>query len=275
MPIRNIATLAIAVFLGLISVILVRSYLGTETRSRLVPVAAVTTTPVVVAAQPVARGAVLQPALLKVVNFPANSIPAGSFRAVSQLVGSGADQPMALHAIVANEPVLSDEISGASGKHSLSIEISSGMRAVSLRSNDVAGVGGFVLPGDRVDVMLTRTAANQPSDAVTQVLAENVLVLGVDQSSNDNSDTPVVARSVTIEVTPSQAQTISLGETVGTLSLALRHMADGTPLTKRETSVADLGSAAPAVRRALAQSELRVTRGVVSTLYHVGGSTAR
>jgi len=147
------------------------------------------------------------------------------------------------------------------------------MRAVSLRSNDVVGVGGFVLPGDRVDVMLTRTATNQPNEAITQVLAENSLVLGVDQSSNDAADTPVVARSVTVEVTPSQAQTISLGQTVGTLSLALRHTADGTPLTKRETSVADLGTSASVHRSS--QIEFRVTRGVESSVYHVAGGTAR
>ena len=221
MPIRNIATLAIAVFLGLLSVILVRSYLNTGARNGVAPAVASGTTPVVVAAQPVARGEVLQPTLLKVVDFPKNSVPGGSFRRnFAAHAGSGAGQPAALHAIVTNEPILPDEISGPSGNHMLAIEISNGMRAVSLRSNDVAGVGGFVLPGDKVDVMLTRAAANQPNDAITQVLAENVLVLGVDQSSNDTADTPVVARSITVEVTPSQAQTISLGQTVGTLSLA-------------------------------------------------------
>jgi pilus assembly protein CpaB len=273
MPIRNIATLAIAVFLGLLSIVLVRSYLNTGTRSDPTQIVAQKTVPVVVAAQTVARGQALQPNLFKVVNFPADSVPTGSFRTVSQIAGSGTDQPMALHAIVANEPVLSDEISGANGKHTLSIEISSGMRAVSLRSNDVAGVGGFVLPGDRVDVMLTRAPANQTDDAITQVLAENVLVLGVDQSSNDAADTPVVARSVTVEVTPAQAQTISLGQTVGTLSLALRHAADGTPLTKRETSVADLGTVARV--RHSTQSEFRVTRGVESSVYRVVGGNVR
>jgi pilus assembly protein CpaB len=246
MPIRNIATLAIAIFLGLLSVILVRSYLSTGTHSGETAVVASGTTPVVVAAQPVARGEVLQPNLLKIVDFPKNSVPPGSFRDISQLTGSGAGQPAALHAIVANEPILSDVISGPSGNHMMAIEISNGMRAVSIRSNDVAGVAGFVLPGDKVDVMLTRTVTNQPNDAITQVLAENVLVLGVDQSSNDSADTPVVARSITVEVTPSQAQTISLGQTVGSLSLALRHTADGTPLARRSTSVADLSmTAAP------------------------------
>jgi len=273
MPIRNIATLAIAIFLGLLSVVLVRSYLNTTARSGGAPVVAFDTTPVVVAAQTVARGEVLQPGLLKVVDFPKNSVPAGTFRGISQLAGSGTDQPMALHAIVANEPILSDAISGANGKHTLAVAIGDGMRAVSLRSNDVAGVGGFVLPGDRVDVMLTRAAANQPNDAVTQVLAENVLVLGVDQSSNDAANTPVVARSITVEVTPSQAQTISLGETVGSLSLALRHTADGAALTRHTTTVADLNTSAPVKRSA--QSELRVTRGVESSVYRVSGGAAK
>ena len=72
---------------------------------------------------------------------------------------------MALHAIVANEPVLLDEISGASGKHSLSMEISSGMGSRAFAPTMSRVSVALSLPGDRVDVMLTRTAANQPSDA--------------------------------------------------------------------------------------------------------------
>ena len=136
---------------------------------------------------------------------------------------------------MANEPLLVGNVSGPGGKLNLSSTVAPGMRAVSLRSNDVAGVGGFVLPGDRVDILLTRaTGSGEHTDTVTQILAENVRVLGVDQSDNDQADKPVVAKAITVEVTPEQAQSISLGQTVGTVSLTLRHVADDAPLSPKE-----------------------------------------
>jgi len=207
MQIRNVATLAVAVFLGLIAVILVRNYLSSAGPAN-APVAAISTAPVVVAAQPVARGVALQPNLLKVVAFPKDSVPAGGFQSVDQLVGDKEGSRLVLRSLAANEPILTAKISGAGGKLNLSEVVDNGMRAVSLRSNDVAGVAGFVLPGDRVDVLLTRNLGDEKTTALTQVLAENVLVLGVDQSDNDEADKPVVAKAVTVEVTPDQAQTI-------------------------------------------------------------------
>src|SRR6266550_948000 len=109
-------------------------------------------------------------------------------------------------------------------------------------STDVTGVGGFVLPGDRVDVLLTRTVSggNDANNTVTQVLAENVRVLGVDQSANDEADKPVVSKAITVEVTPDQAHSIALGQSVGTVSLTLRRVADDAPLARKSTAVSDL-----------------------------------
>ncbi len=156
------------------------------------------------------------------------------------------------------------------------------MRAVSLRSNDVAGVGGFVLPGDRVDIFLTRavTAADGRATTVTQALAQNVRVLGVDQTSNEDGAKPQVAKAVTVEVSPDQAQSILLGDSVGTISMSLRQISDGAALNRRVTTVADLGMfgpartpAAGAVKRrprgrsGLAPLSVSVTRGVETAAY--------
>jgi pilus assembly protein CpaB len=178
--------------------------------------------------------------------------------------------------MVANEPVLPGNITGPGGKLNLSAVVTPGMRAVSLRSNDVAGVGGFVLPGDRVDILLTRavTAGNQAStNTVTQVLAENVRVLGVDQSANDEADKPVVAKAVTIEVTPEQAQKISLGQQIGNVSMSLRRVADDGQLTVKSMTVADLG---PGPRRAAGAPPpaIRVIRGVNTSRFSLGVSAA-
>jgi pilus assembly protein CpaB len=179
--------------------------------------------------------------------------------------------------------VLATRLSGGNSKSNLSGALTPGMRAISVRSSDVAGVGGFVLPGDRVDVMLTRTTGGEHPVTVTQVLAENALVLGVDQSNEIETDKAVVAKTITLEVTPDQAQTLTLAQAVGTVSLSLRQIADGGPLGRRATTVADLGGfGAPNVLvRKLVKSapkpgpkpgtiEVQVTRGVEASGYTVG-----
>src|SRR2546430_2756632 len=144
MNIRTIATLAVAILLGLVAVLLVRAYLGAARKPTAQAIAAAATTPVVVAAVPVVRGVTLQPNLLKVVNYPADSVPEGSFHTVAELVGTGPTARLALRSLTPNEPILPSKVSGPGGKLNLSGTLTPGMRAVSLRSNDVAGVAGFV-----------------------------------------------------------------------------------------------------------------------------------
>ena len=264
--IRTIATLAVAILLGIVAVVLTRSYVNHVAQG--VAPAPAGLVAVVVAAQPLERGVALQPAFLKLVNFPPEAAPPNAFHSVAELTGSKDQQRLVLRAMVANEPILASNISGPGGKLNLSGTIASGMRAVSLRSTDVTGVGGFVLPGDRVDVLLTRAtgAGNDATSTVTQVLAENVRVLGVDQSDNDQADKPVVSKAITVEVTPEQAQSISLGQTVGTVSLTLRHVADDAPLTRKSTAVSDLG---PGPRKVAgpAGPAVRVVRGTEASRF--------
>ena len=270
--VRTISTLVAAVFLGLIAVVLTRSYLSNAVRSN--PAVATSNgvaIPVVVAAANVTRGAVLQAPMLKVAAFPTDAAPAGAFHSIAELTGGPGQQRLALRSLVANEPILPGNVSGPGGKLNLSGSVSPGMRAVSLRSNDVSGVGGFVLPGDRVDILLTRTSGDsaEKSNTLTQVLAENVRVLGVDQSNNDEADKPVVAKAVTVEVTPEQAASISLGQQVGSVSLTLRRVADDAPLASKTMSVADLGPA-PKKPAAAPAPTVRVIRGVESSRFSLG-----
>ena len=286
MSIRTIATLAVAVFLGLIAVLLIRGYLSSARRLQ-TPVASVTSTwPVVVAAAPIVRGAALQGALLKVVRYPLDARPAGAFTSLSQLTGIGRPR-IALRSIQPNEPVLPGAISGPGGRLNLSGGLTPGMRAISIRSNDVAGVAGFILPGDRVDVLLTRSSGSGSGQQTssTQVVADNVRVLAIDQSDDPGAEKPAVARSVTVEVTPAEAQTISLGQTVGSVALSLRQFNDEAPVNRRVTTMADLGmsligvkppsqeQAAPKDKPAAVPlygpGVVRVTRGVDTTGYRV------
>lgn len=276
MPIRTVATLAVAILLGLIAVFLVRTYL-TGVRSTSSQAAATGGAPVVVASQAIVRGKPIEAAQLKIVRYPADAVPAGAFQNIADLTGAPADKRLALRAMAPNEPVLASRVSGPGGRVTLSAALADGMRAVSLRSNDIAGVAGFVLPGDRVDILLTRGVEG---GTVTQALAENVKVVGIDQSDNDEADKPAVARAVTVEVTPEQAQAISLAQAVGSVSLSLRHVADELPLARKATTVADLGywPRRPVVTRVavvrpaapvLIGNEVHVTRGVETVGYRI------
>jgi pilus assembly protein CpaB len=164
-------------------------------------------------------------------------VPEGTFKSIDEL--SGAEPRVALQAIQPNELILTTKVTGPGQRASLSAVISSGMRAMTIRVNDVLGVAGFVLPGDRVDIMLTRDVIqNQP---ITSVLLQNVKVLGVDQKSDQQSSDPNVVKAVTIEVTTEQAQKITLASTVGNLSLALRDVSNVELAPVRPVSVSDLG----------------------------------
>jgi pilus assembly protein CpaB len=281
--IRTIATLAVAAFLGLVAVFIAQNFIINGRQSAAVSGPTGSTVNVAVAAQAIDRDAVLQPSMLKVVSYPANAAPAGVFHSVGELIGGQGQQRVALRPIVANEPILPGNVTGPGGKGDLSAVVSPGMRAVSLRSNDVVGVGGLVLPGDRVDVLLTRTmtgTGNAAQTSLTQILAENVRVLGIDQSYNDQDNKPAiaVAKAVTVEVTPDQAESITLGSSVGTVSLSLRHVADDALLTKKVMTVSDLGPDTPHVAKGGPRGDgIRVIRGTSSSRFNfsVGGALSK
>ena len=133
---------------------------------------------IVVAKQPLRFGTELTAAVLKEVPWPEASMPTGAFHKISDVLHGG--RRVVLTAIEPNEPVLSLKITGPGQRATLSALVKPGMKAVTIRVNDVEGVGGFVLPGDRVDVVLTRQI--DKGSASTEVVLQNARVLAVDQS---------------------------------------------------------------------------------------------
>lgn len=286
MSLRTIATFAVALFLGLLAVVLVRAYMGNAQTSGVgagpagAPAGSV---PVVIASAAIQRGAALAPGQLKIASYPANSVPTGAFNAVAALSGTGAGARVALRAFEINEPILASRVSTPGGRAGMSFSLMPGMRAISVRSGDVAGVGGFVLPGDRIDVLATRTVGGgDAATTVIQALAQNVRVMAVDQADTTPDGKAIVVKAVTVEVSPDEAQSISLAQSIGVVTLSLRQVADGAPLTRRATTVADLGTfgaraasrgtAAPARRKAAdpaSMREVKVIRGIEVTGYAV------
>ena len=180
---------------------------------------------IVVANEALRFGTELSAANLRVIEWAAGSAPDGAFTSIAELLSAN-ERRVVLSAIETNEPILKWKITGPGQRASLSAVLKEGMKAVTIRVNDVNGIAGFVLPGDRVDVLLTRTERD-PNDAKSKhvfndVILQNIRVLGVDQLADDRTEQAVVVKAVTLEVSTVDAQRVTLASNVGQLSLALR-----------------------------------------------------
>ena len=212
MKVRPLIVLALALMCALLAVFLARSWILGQSSRPTAEAAQAQTVQVVAAATSLKFGDRLAKENLRLIDWPSGSVPEGTFRSIDELLGP--EPRVALQAIQPNEPILINKVTGPGQRASLSAVITSGMRAMTIRVNDVLGVAGFVLPGDRVDIMLTREVVkDQP---VTHVLLQNVKVLGIDQRSEQQNNKPDVVKAVTIEVTTEQTQKITLAAQVGT-----------------------------------------------------------
>jgi pilus assembly protein CpaB len=210
------------------------------------PAPAPNTKTVIVAARPLQFNAVLTAADVTEVQWPAASVPPGAFTSREALLGAGG-QRTALMAIAKNEPILAAKITGPGQRGSLSAVITEGMKAVTIRVDDVLGVAGFVQPGDRVDVIWTRnertpSASGRASTntAYSVLLLQNVRVLAIDQIQ-DREPKAKPAKAVTVEVDAEGARQVALSANLGQLSLALLRAGAHTTPEYRRTSIDDLG----------------------------------
>jgi pilus assembly protein CpaB len=122
-----------------------------------------------------------------------------------------------------NEPILAGKISAPGAGASIAALLPDGMRAATVRIDDVSGVAGFVQPNDSVDVLITRQVQGAAgAQQVTDVLLQNVRVLAIDQQAKNPDGTPKVGRTATFEVAPLDAQKLALGSQPGSLRLVLR-----------------------------------------------------
>jgi pilus assembly protein CpaB len=266
MKARGLVLLSISAVLGFISIAWVQKPAQTSGMTK-----------VVVAKIPLNYGDRLIAEKLKLVDYPKEAVPPGAFDNIDMIAGQNQDR-VTLRAIDLNEPVLPDKISGTGGRAILSTVIDKNMRAVTISVNDIKGVAGFVQPGDRVDVLLTRKTGNSPADTSEQrndVLLQNIKVLGVDQQSDDKKDKPTVAKAVTVEVSPEDGQKLTLAASIGNLSLALRNFANPDAAATRSLSVGDLVPSEPKTMKAPVvrprpQPKIEILRGTDSTTYEVG-----
>lgn len=193
------------------------------------PTAAMRTKTVVVAAADLELGRALTAEDVHLVQYPEASVPAGSFTSADGLMGRGVVAP-----IVQHEPILSAKLAPPGAGAGLPPIIPPGMRAVSVRVNDVVGVAGYVLPGTRVDVVTTMTPTLQQTDVTSKVVLTNVQVLtsGTRIEKDVEKGKAMEVSVVTLLVDPTQAERLALASTEGKIQLALRNPLDtGAPST--------------------------------------------
>ncbi|PBC04066.1 Flp pilus assembly protein CpaB [Mesorhizobium sp. WSM3860] len=218
---------------------------------------------IVVANAPLRYGMQLDRSQLTEIPWPQDSLPQGAFPTVDKLLAGGGR--VVLSPIEVNEPVLLAKLSGPNGRATLSNMLSPGMRAVTIRTDEIAGVGGFITPGDRVDVVLTRDAGEiqevsknaqgaAGSTVTSEIVVSDAKVLSVGQGADERKTEPQVANSVTLEVTNEGAQKVALARTVGSLSLSLRSAADASAGGNGLTTISSFGGSVAASAEASAAS---------------------
>ncbi|BCH33029.1 Flp pilus assembly protein CpaB [Mesorhizobium sp. L-8-10] len=256
---NTIIMVLLAAVFGVVAVVLANMWLANQ-RSAIASPSEVPRETIVVAAVPLKFGDVLTSDKLREIAWPSGAVPAGAFKTSSELLSVEGGNRQALQAIGANEPVLATKITGPGQRATLSAVLADGMKAVSIRVNDVLGVAGFVFPGDRVDVLLTRNVrqAEGGERAYVDVLLQSIKVLAVDQIADESKENPTVVKAVTLEVSTRDAQKLTLAAGAGQLSLALRQVASNEGESTDRITLADLTGETPedvAARQAALEAE--------------------
>lgn len=250
-----------AALFGLLAVFLAQGWLDrqAEMRARSLDAQKKPTTvqTVVVAAKPLRYGAELATQSLREMPWPDAPLPSGAFATIGDVLKDG--KRFVLTAIEPNEPVLSVKITGPGQRATLSALVQPGMKAITIRVNDVEGVGGFVLPGDHVDVALTRQI--DKDNGSTQVVLQDVRVLAIDQVADERVANPAVAKSVTLEVDTVGAQKLGLASSIGTLSLMLRKAGETSSEKPLRVTLKDLFSEMVTDMGRGASTRITVNRG--------------
>lgn len=199
---------------------------------------AVKTVDVVVAQHPLALGSRLTKDDVKLVKWPAETQVAGAFAKAEEVLGRGL-----IATVEENEPLIAAKLAPLEAGAGLPPSIPQGMRAISVKVNEVVGVAGFVVPGTRVDVMVTLTNRQAQQESVARVVVSNVQVLTagtrIDQE-NAKDGKPIPSTVVTLLVSPEDGERIALAGSEGQVMLTLRNPLDTSPTTTLGTRTSAL-----------------------------------
>lgn len=218
---RGLILLTFSLVLGLGAAMVARGWVVEQTTKEKSDVATV-----VAAAMAIPFGTKVEERHLKIIEMPTGSVPPGSFASREDVV----DKVTTLQ-IVSGEILMQARFVDQGDGSTLAALVDKNMRAVTVRVDDVIGVAGFLLPGNRVDVVAARKDGRR---AITDTILRNIEVLAVDQTASANDNEPVIVRAVTLEVTPEQAETLVKGREEGSIQLTLRNPLDEEEVIEKE-----------------------------------------
>lgn len=215
---------------------------------------------VLAASQNIEFGQNIQSHMLTTIEWPADSVPENAITEASAIIPSnGLDPRRAKRTMVRGELISMDKVSDWGEKVTIVQTLGENNRAVSITVNAATGVGGFVTPGDEVDIVMTSGSGN---DLRAVTILQKIRVIAIDQMSDEQLDQAVIARTITVEVTPQQGQKLALAQRVGSLSLSLRsnETADEKPLNA--VRVSDLMIEESPDAETVTKNVVRVRRGI-------------
>ncbi len=238
MNVMRFAILAVALVAATAAVMLARGMLGGGTpASQAATPAPIGITEVLVAAKDIAPGHVLDAASVRWEEWPKTSVP-GTFitKDAQPDVAKAIDGMVVRAPLVAGQPIGEGSVVRAGAAGFLAATIKPGMRGIGIAVTAETSAGGFILPNDRVDVVLTRdvSSGNGRKEFATQTVLRDVRVLAIDQTAHPEKDKDnVVGKTATLELTPVQAEMLAQAQQLGVISLALRALGDsnGEPVT--------------------------------------------
>lgn len=270
----TILTLAASAGCGVLALVLARGmvddavsskYKQSRSDTAFIQRPALQTLNLLVAVQPIHAGQPLVQQNVKFVKYPKSSLPEGYFESYEALFGAGTNSPVALVDLAENEPILVSKINTDGKSIGLSSAIADDNRAVSIRINDASGVAGFVLPGNKVDVVLIQETKKPGPKPVSKsskgggepvaslnavLLVQDVKVLAIDQIRESGDADAILAKTVTLEVNQEQAQKLILARAAGQLSLALRGRDAVSSFSPKTLKVGDLvGGSKPSIHK--------------------------
>ena len=213
---------------------------------------------VIVARQDIAFGQALEAHMLNTIAWPRDAVPNGVFSDAQLLLPERGGEPRrAKRAISQGELILNNKVSDFGEKVTIVQTLTKGQRAMAIKVSAETAVGGFVTPGDHVDVVLTQGRDNNLR-AVT--ILQHIKVVGVDQQADEQSDAPEIARTVTVAVTAEQGQRLALAQKAGTLSLTLRNLDSQVSEKLSLIKLSDILQDAP-LEEKVAKRQIVVRRG--------------
>ncbi len=241
---RIAMVVAAAVLLGLFASLGVYKFLAKQ--GQMAEHARLQTVGIVVARSEIPLGSKIRADEVAVAPWPKNGYPEDAFLDPKDVVGK-----IARREFVRGEPIVGRKlIAGQGGEGILSLKIPSGMRAFTVRVNDVVGVGGFIVPDARVDVVVT-TTAGKAGQEVSKIVLENIRVLAVGpvvEQAAEKERKPSLANTVTLAVTPEDAEKLALASNDGTIQLVLRSFADSAKVATTGITKSTLLSGVAAAR---------------------------